>query len=472
VVTSIDPATIAEPERGALFEATRAEEAELPRALSVSFVDPAADYQSAVEVSRRLDTASQLEGRIDSGLALDRTEAARRIETALQDGWIARDSARFALPPSRLDVEPGDLLRLSATGEGATYLVTAVTASRVREITVRRLEPAVFDAARPPSVATQTFRPLVVSGSPDALLLDLPAVPGVDAGLQWLAATASPWPGPLAIWRSSDGAGFALMGSVQRPAVMGRLVSALAPSFNGRWDPATRIEVALSGVGDVQSATPAQVLDGGNLIAVQQPDGSWELIQFLTATPIGERQVALTGLLRGQFGTQGNELVPAGSPIVLVDEALVPTARDLDDIGRPVQWRVGPASVDVGDAAMAALSQAPTSTTYLPYAPVHARVRREAAGLRITFVRRTRVGGDGWQPGEVPLGEEREAYEVDILAAGAVKRTLRADTPAVLYPAADELADFGAPQTVVSLRIFQMSATVGRGRPAEGTFHV
>jgi hypothetical protein len=222
----------------------------------------------------------------------------------------------------------------------------------------------------------------------------------------------------------------------------------------------------------VQSATPAQVLDGGNLIAVQQPDGSWELIQFLTATPIGERQVALTGLLRGQFGTQGNELVPAGSPIVLVDEALVPTARDLDDIGRPVQWRVGPASVDVGDAAMAALSQAPTSTTYLPYAPVHARVRREAAGLRITFVRRTRVGGDGWQPGEVPLGEEREAYEVDILAAGAVKRTLRADTPAVLYPAADELADFGAPQTVVSLRIFQMSATVGRGRPAEGTFHV
>ena len=48
-------------------------------------------------------------------------------------------------------------------------------------------------------------------------------------------------------------------------------------------------------------------------------------------------------------------------------------------------------------------------------------------------------------------------------------RTLPAAGPSVLYTAADEIADFGAPQTALSLRIAQLSATVGRGVPADIT---
>jgi hypothetical protein len=33
----------------------------------------------------------------------------------------------------------------------------------------------------------------------------------------------------------------------------------------------------------------------------------------------------------------------------------------------------------------------------------------------------------------------------------------------VLYAAADEIADFGAAQTTLSVRVAQLSATVGRG---------
>ncbi|MFN8828644.1 MAG: glycoside hydrolase/phage tail family protein [Labrys sp. (in: a-proteobacteria)] len=468
----LDPASFAEPERGAFIEAVRAEEAELARALTVAFVDPAADYQSAVEASRRLDTKSRLDGRIDSGLALDRGEAARRIEIALQDHWIARDSTRFCLPPSRLDIEPGDLVRLSQDGEGPIHLVTSVTASRVMEITARRLEPAVFAIPMPPPSLGQAFRPPVVPGAPDAVLIDLPLIPGLEPGLQWIAATASPWPGPLGLWRSSDGSGFTLVGAVSRPAVMGRLVAPLPRSVAGRWDRATQIELALSGVGDLETVTPAQVLDGGNRLAIIQPGGTVEVLQFLSATPTGDRRLALSGLLREQFGTRAADLVPAGATVVLVDEALVATARDLDELGRPVQWRIGPGGLDVGDSAMASVVRAPTAAALRPYAPVHVRLVREAAGLRIHFVRRTRSGGDGWQSGEVPLGEEREAYEIEILAAGAVKRVLATATSSALYAAVDEIADFGAPQTELSLRIFQISATVGRGWPAEGVFHV
>ncbi len=42
-------------------------------------------------------------------------------------------------------------------------------------------------------------------------------------------------------------------------------------------------------------------------------------------------------------------------------------------------------------------------------------------------------------------------------------RTLSATAPSVLYPAANEIADFGVAQTSLSLRVVQLSATVGRG---------
>jgi hypothetical protein len=67
----------------------------------------------------------------------------------------------------------------------------------------------------------------------------------------------------------------------------------------------------------------------------------------------------------------------------------------------------------------------------------------------------------------VPLGETQEAYEIDILASGEVRRTLRAAAPTVLYASADEIADFGAPQSHLAFRVTQMSASVGRGFAAE-----
>jgi hypothetical protein len=48
-------------------------------------------------------------------------------------------------------------------------------------------------------------------------------------------------------------------------------------------------------------------------------------------------------------------------------------------------------------------------------------------------------------------------------------RTLTATAPSVLYAAADEIADFGVPQAHLSVRVAQLSATVGRGFAAAAT---
>ena len=98
-----------------------------------------------------------------------------------------------------------------------------------------------------------------------------------------------------------------------------------------------------------------------------------------------------------------------------------------------------------------------------PRSPVSLRARRTAEGIVISWVRRTRFDGDAWEPLDVPLSEAVESYRVEIRSGAAILRILPAAAPSVLYPAADEIADFGAAQTILDVSVAQESASVGLG---------
>ena len=71
----------------------------------------------------------------------------------------------------------------------------------------------------------------------------------------------------------------------------------------------------------------------------------------------------------------------------------------------------------------------------------------------------------------VPLCEDCEGYDLDILdSGGSVRRSFAGLTsPSAIYSAAQQTADFGAVQSAVRVRVFQISAVVGRGNPKEST---
>jgi hypothetical protein len=118
---------------------------------------------------------------------------------------------------------------------------------------------------------------------------------------------------------------------------------------------------------------------------------------------------------------------------------------------------------DYADATYLAFDATPSALSLRPYAPVRARAQRLADGVHISFLRRTRRNGDNWEGFEVPMGEDHESYVVDVLSSTQVKRSLTSSTPFLIYSSQQELADFGAAQTRLSLRIAQVSAAVGRG---------
>jgi hypothetical protein len=59
---------------------------------------------------------------------------------------------------------------------------------------------------------------------------------------------------------------------------------------------------------------------------------------------------------------------------------------------------------------------------------------------------------------------------MDILHNGQSLRTYAAQQSPFVYPQADQIADFGAGVSSLTVCIYQMSALVGRGFPASATF--
>ena len=65
----------------------------------------------------------------------------------------------------------------------------------------------------------------------------------------------------------------------------------------------------------------------------------------------------------------------------------------------------------------------------------------------------------------MPLGEESESYEIDVVDGSTVKRTLSASSPSVTYASAAQIADFGSAQPSVSVKVYQTNGVFGRGSP-------
>lgn len=162
--------------------------------------------------------------------------------------------------------------------------------------------------------------------------------------------------------------------------------------------------------------------------------------------------------------------MPAGAPFVLITQALVRVDMAPGEIGLAFNWRFGPANKDLGHSSYVQAQHAYHGVGLRPLSPVHVRARRSEGGdLHLTWIRRTRKGGDSWEASEVPLAEDEERYEVEILNGETVKRTIFTTAPSATYSAAEQADDFGGLPETVALRIFQISSVWGRGAPCLAT---
>lgn len=460
--------------QGDVMELTRAQETELPQALKWQVARADEDYDAAQVEARRItvDTA-----RIASEafpMAVPPEEAERRCRRALMEAWVGRESAVFRLPPSRLALDPCDVIRLDHDGRLTEMRLVSIADSDLRSIDAVRQDRAVYDLPpgepRPASLWTPT-----VFGAPDIVLLDLPQLrEDQPAHRPLVAAHAKPWPGEMAVFRSPATDGFALLTTFSSRARMGVLA---ADFFSG---PVSRFDLGNALMVDLYSGTLGSVTDitlfgGANALAIESAPGIWEIVQAGAAELLAPGRYRLTRLLRGQRGTEGamGNPAPVGARVVVLDTALASLPIAEADLGLPWNWRIGPASRPVSDETYVAQSFTPEGVGLRPFSVAHVeqpwRAPHTPGDLTIRWKRRSRsLAADTWGAGDVPLAEELEAYEVEILDGAAVKRVLSSATTNALYTAAQQTADWGAPLgpgDSLDLRIYQLSALIGRGAP-------
>jgi hypothetical protein len=158
----------------------------------------------------------------------------------------------------------------------------------------------------------------------------------------------------------------------------------------------------------------------------------------------------------------------------VLDQALAALPVTEAELGIPWNWRIGPASRPMTDESYVARSFTPAGRRLQPFSVVHIeqpwRKARSPGDLTLRWTRRSRaLAADSWGGVDVPLAEEAEAYEVEIMDGAAVKRTLAAGMTSVIYSGAQQIADWGAPLApgdTLDVRICQLSALVVRGAPA------
>ncbi|MBO6719159.1 MAG: glycoside hydrolase/phage tail family protein [Rhizobiaceae bacterium] len=446
---------------------------EFPAQSVISFTDPLNEYQAATARRHNGDVPHDSQDFLNFPGSLDPALAESLLADRARRRKLGREELRFALPQTRIDLSTGAVVQIEGPAASADYLITECDSGLKREFRARRLRrvaPAPWRAR----IAGQSKQKVPRSGPPLALFMDLPLALGdseAKSGLR-IALRAKPWIAHAAYASPAD-TGFERRSTILKQATAGTLVNELTPTFQGRFDNISALEVSLFS-GELASVSELSLLNGANAAAVQAQNGQWEILQFANAEEIAPSVWRLTRLLRGQQGTSAAMTAGAAeqASFVLLNDAVVPAGLGPAEIGLLLNWKVGPLGSEFAGPAFASATQAGGVRAMTPLSPVHLSMEQGAAGdCLFSWIRRSRMGAGVGLAGAVPLGEDNEAYQVSVSEPGeSAVRSENVSAPSWIYTAADMAADFGSPPDTIALTVRQISAAIGAGDPAQRVF--
>ena len=442
------------------LETARAAEAETAGRVRLTYIEAENDFAARTAEAIFPDETSSVVTQNEVALQLTNAEARAVAERWLVEARVGRDGARFALPKSALGLGAGDVVELA----GLSYRIDRMETSDSLMVEAVRVDPGAYLPAQ--DVAQHSTRASPAVALPVfPLFMDLPLLTGAEVPhAPHVAATASPWPGPVGVWSAGSANGFSLNQQLDMPAVMGVTQTPMVANPAALWDRGEALRVKLS-VGVLSSAPVSDVLNGANLAVIG--DGSaenWEVFQFVEAKLVAPKTFALRLRLRGQAGSDGvmPQVWPVGSYFLLMDSAVPQIELGSAARGLLRSYRIGQADLGYGDGQVVSASKAFSGIGLRPYSVAHLRAKGSAGGeIDLRWIRRTRVEGDSWLGLDVPLGEEEELYQVQVLAGESVVRQETVALPRFTYSAAMQAADgVGAG---FDLTVAQLSVRFGAG---------
>ena len=478
-------ATVAYDELGAVvgnddaevrIKMSREMDSQLPRKVTVSFIDANKEYDpGSGPGAERLNTLAVNHLHSELPIVLVADEAAQIEERLLYLYWLERTEFSFVLPPTYVNLQPADVVTI--TGSSATYSVRLTSINALpdgrMECTGRMNNAAVYSPTAVGEDSLSTGQVLTYPGGAVAALLDIPCVDSSYMNQSGFTAAMdgylSGWEGGTLVRSADNGQTWNSLQSFLPPGcTIGVTTNSIGTGPTHVLDESSLLSVRLFS-GELFSVTHTALYNGSNHFAYGA-HGRWEIIAARTCTANVDETYTLSGLMRGRFGTERNMQNHAtGDTLVWLSPATVRfIGVGVETLNLSRLYRAVSKGQSLDQAGNISFTYAGENLECLP--PVYAKASKSAANdWTINWTRRTRTPTEPFSGVAAPLAESSEAYEVEIYSDSTyttLKRTITGLTSAAAtYTSAQQTTDFGAVQKYLYVKIYQLSANVGRGYP-------
>ncbi|MCA1807259.1 MAG: phage tail protein [Actinobacteria bacterium] len=465
----------------------RQQELELPAKIYLSHLDPASDYQINTQTSKRIITDNAKTISKDLSIVESPDKIAQATEILLYNLWVERTTFMFSIPSKYEWLDPCDVVSINHQNSTVTCRITRIKNGPALEVEAVAEDPTTYQSSTKGTSLYYTKQRIRSIGDTVLRVMDLPPLRDLDnTPTLYLAANGakSNWSGSTVYSSGTYSGSYTRLKTVEAPSIMGTMIMPLRPSSPDVIDKQSRVKIALKH-GSIHSISDDEFKSGtSNFAAVTYvPNNSrsanivpdyhdylWEIIQFRDVEVDDyDGSFIISHIARGLKGTEKGILPPDDSTLdltswfVMLD--LNSTRRlqlDLDDIGKDLHFK----GVTFGQRIQ---SVDPTSLFYtgqslMPFTVCHLKMERQAIiplpQVKLTWIRRNRIGGD-WRNGvDVPMSESEEKYLVEIYRGGLMLQSEFVTSPEIQISINDY--EF-YPNERYSAVVYQYSESVGYG---------
>lgn len=293
-----------------------------------------------------------------------------------------------------------------------------------------------------------------------------PCCPGFYVAISHESNQQGSFSGAEIFW-SRDGTNWESLGEAVSQACLGNALTVLAaPSacISG-FDEVNTVDVQVLGGLKPGSISQDEVLDGGNLALL-----GGEIIAFRDVTQVDELTYRLSGILRSRLGTEELQSIhTVGDEFVVLNPSLMKFVPiRFGDIDTDRYFKAVSQGGSVADAV--SVQKRVRAMNVRPIAPrLFAAARNTPSTNDVTISWKKRARGSFRLLGSTNMRLcccDEPNYELEIwdTTDAILLRTVELEgIESYVYTAVQQVTDGISPGAAIKLRVFQMSASVGRG---------
>lgn len=456
-------------------ETSREPEFNLPKSATLTFIDFARDYQENTQPSVRNEGGAETKLNVKIDVTMTPALARKVVDRLLWEPWTQRMTTSISVSDKYQFLKPAHVVALPVAGAWVPFRITDKTrgANGLIQLDMAMDDPFIYDGSTAAEEAEIPANDVLEAGDTFAMAINLPIIHPSDSASAFsyvISADSSGWRGGQMMRSTDAGTTWSTLAGTGRRNIVGTVATATpAAATADVWDRSTIITVVLLySSHQLESLPEIDVINGRNACWIGAADGSrGEIIQFATATLINSypRTYELSDLLRGRRATEHEMSLHGTSETFVFFEAGAMNSADytITDWDRAREYK-GVSVLQVESDVIDTQEFINLGEKAKPRAPAHGRGSRDSSNnLTITWFRRTRHFSPGIGYGSVALDEPAESYQIDVYDGATVVRTITATTPTASYTAAEQTTDGLTPGDTVDIRIYQISATRGRG---------